>query len=213
MTSPRAEEQLRKIGVRPLPPAGTMHVLDDLLAGRPASPVIVADMDWTVFKPLFSAKGAGGLFDRLETPEAEVSRPAPSPQWQREPLPRRRASLARLVQQEIGAVLEFPEGQLPDVRQGFFEMGLDSMASVSLRERLQKALGIALAATVAFDYPNVEALAAHLAGLLEPAPVAPPAPAPLAAPRPATLADWDHLPVDEFISRLETEIELLEKQA
>ena len=51
---------------------------------------------------------------------------------------------------------------------GFFELGMDSLMAVELRNRLQGQLGSAypLSSTLALDYPNVRALAGHLAGRL-----------------------------------------------
>ena len=68
-------------------------------------------------------------------------------------------------------VLAIPPGQAVDPRQGFFAMGLDSLTSVELRNRLQASLGRPLPATIAFDHPNVEALVACLLGNAEPDPV------------------------------------------
>ena len=43
----------------------------------------------------------------------------------------------------------------------FIQMGMDSLTSVELRNRLQKGLGLALAATLAFEFPTVPAMAGH----------------------------------------------------
>jgi acyl carrier protein len=50
----------------------------------------------------------------------------------------------------------------------FIQMGMDSLTSVELRNRLQKGLGLALAATLAFEFPTVPAMAGHLTKLVQP---------------------------------------------
>ncbi len=60
--------------------------------------------------------------------------------------------------------LECPESL--DPQQGFFDVGMDSLTSVELRNRLQKDLGRNLPATIVFNYPSVDALAGHLLGVL-----------------------------------------------
>ncbi|WP_343238601.1 type I polyketide synthase, partial [Streptomyces sp. SID5473] len=49
----------------------------------------------------------------------------------------------------------------------FLAMGLDSLGLVQLHRRLTAALGVELPVTVGFDHPTPEALAAHLARLLQ----------------------------------------------
>ena len=46
---------------------------------------------------------------------------------------------------------------------GFFTLGMDSLASVELRNRLQTSLGCSLSSTLAFDYPTPQALVNYLA--------------------------------------------------
>ncbi|MGB3204468.1 MAG: amino acid adenylation domain-containing protein [Crinalium sp.] len=46
---------------------------------------------------------------------------------------------------------------------GFFTLGMDSLASVELRNRLQASLGCSLSSTLAFDYPTPQALVNYLA--------------------------------------------------
>ncbi len=43
-------------------------------------------------------------------------------------------------------------------------MGLTSLLSLELRNRLERALGRALPATLAWNYPTIAALSKHLAG-------------------------------------------------
>ena len=46
--------------------------------------------------------------------------------------------------------------------QGFRELGMDSLMSVELRNRLERLLGCSLVSTLAFDYPNIEQLGEYL---------------------------------------------------
>ena len=88
---------------------------------------------------------------------------------------RERAPLAFGVTQNVvvGLVLEHVRGEVASVlgwtspdqvglQQKLFELGMDSLTSVELRHRLEKSLGCSLPLTVAFDYPNAEALAAYM---------------------------------------------------
>ena len=49
-----------------------------------------------------------------------------------------------------------------DVREPFTRYGLESRDAVAISGELQDWLGRALAPTLVYDYPNIEALAAHL---------------------------------------------------
>ncbi|WP_327091565.1 SDR family NAD(P)-dependent oxidoreductase [Nonomuraea sp. NBC_01738] len=71
-----------------------------------------------------------------------------------------------LVQTHLAAVLGYAPGQSVDVRRGFLEIGLDSLAAVELRNRLGAAVGMRLPATLIFDHPSPTALARHLCGEL-----------------------------------------------
>jgi acyl transferase domain-containing protein/acyl carrier protein len=71
-------------------------------------------------------------------------------------------SLRELVRTEAALVLGYDTADLVDVERGFLEMGFDSLSAVELRNRLGKETGLALPATVLFDYPTPTGLAGHL---------------------------------------------------
>jgi acyl carrier protein len=50
-----------------------------------------------------------------------------------------------------------PSGKL-DPQQGFFEIGMDSLTSMELKNRLQKSLHMNLPNTLTFDYPTTDAV-------------------------------------------------------
>ncbi|WP_446592265.1 type I polyketide synthase [Streptomyces sp. LARHCF249] len=82
--------------------------------------------------------------------------------------PERVRYLEELVRGHAAAVLGHgdPAGIAAD--RGFTELGLDSLGAIELRNRLQKATGLRLPATLMFDYPNSAALAGFLREELEP---------------------------------------------
>ncbi|MEL7328226.1 MAG: SDR family NAD(P)-dependent oxidoreductase [Cyanobacteria bacterium J06559_1] len=63
---------------------------------------------------------------------------------------------------QICQTLGFPQGEL-DRQTGFFDLGMDSLTALELKNSLQTDLGLSLPSTLAFDYPTVEALLAYLA--------------------------------------------------
>src|SRR5262249_7761798 len=69
--------------------------------------------------------------------------------------------LADYVQTQVASVLGHAAASVPRT-QGFAHLGMDSLASIELRLRLEQGLECRLPTTVAFDFPNVEALSTHL---------------------------------------------------
>ncbi|MFI9011480.1 type I polyketide synthase [Actinosynnema sp. NPDC053489] len=78
-----------------------------------------------------------------------------------------------LVRAEVARVLDHPDPVGVDVRRGFKELGLDSLTSVELRNRLNRASGLRLSPTAIFNYPTPQALAEHVLAELFPDPGAP----------------------------------------
>ena len=88
----------------------------------------------------------GSLAGRLaETPEAD-----------------HQAVVIELVRSHAAAVLGHASMQEIEPARAFQQMGFDSLGAVELRNRLTAATGLELPPTLIFDYPSVQALAAHL---------------------------------------------------
>ncbi|MEO1376749.1 MAG: beta-ketoacyl reductase, partial [Cyanobacteria bacterium J06635_10] len=73
----------------------------------------------------------------------------------------RRHLLEIHLRNQISQILGFQPDEI-DAEQGFFDLGMDSLTSVELKNRLQKSLGVTLSSTVIFDRPNLNALLDYL---------------------------------------------------
>ncbi|MFD7864118.1 SDR family NAD(P)-dependent oxidoreductase [Streptomyces sp. NPDC059783] len=80
--------------------------------------------------------------------------------------------LEELVRGHAAAVLGHGDPSGVPADRGFTELGLDSLGAIELRNRLQKATGLRLPATLMFDYPNSASLAGFLGEELRPEPAA-----------------------------------------
>ncbi len=74
----------------------------------------------------------------------------------------KRELLETYVCERIGQTLGFSSDEL-DPQVGFFDLGMDSLTALELKNSLQADLNISLSSTLVFDYPTVEALLTYLA--------------------------------------------------
>ncbi|MFI4954938.1 MAG: SDR family NAD(P)-dependent oxidoreductase, partial [Gammaproteobacteria bacterium] len=87
-------------------------------------------------------------------------------QLQGAPEEQREALLKSVLSNEVKKVLGLPSHQMLDETKGFFELGMDSLMALELKNRLQALLNQPLSNTIAFDYPNLEKLVPYLGGQL-----------------------------------------------
>ena len=146
--------------VGPLTPAGAGPAFRRLLAEGDVD-AVVAPVD-----PALLDSGASPLLARVSRPPAERGQPAPGqlPARLREAgFAERAALLVEFLAEEVQTALRLGSPPSPDV--GFFELGMDSLMAVELRNRVNRALGgeVEASNTAIFDYPSVAGLADHLA--------------------------------------------------
>jgi acyl transferase domain-containing protein/acyl carrier protein len=162
--TPRAEQAvLERIGMHALPTRDALAILDHVLGGD-APQVMAANVDWSAFVPALEARARRPLLDAVRVHDDAAAAEAPGFRKRLEATaPEARAALVvDWLRGEVARVLGRDTPGAIDIEQGFFEMGLDSLMAVELKRRLERAMGLTLPRTLAFEFPSVEALARHL---------------------------------------------------
>ncbi|MER5556931.1 beta-ketoacyl synthase N-terminal-like domain-containing protein, partial [Streptomyces sp. NPDC002793] len=130
----------------------------------------MADVDWGRFGAAFTSlrpspllvelpwrrEGQGAPAENTDAVSAWADRLAGMPE------PGRDRAVLDLVRVEVAAVLGHTTLDSVDPERPFKELGFDSLTALDLRDRLTRATGRRLTATLVFDHPNAQALALHL---------------------------------------------------
>ncbi|MBV9450675.1 MAG: KR domain-containing protein, partial [Streptosporangiaceae bacterium] len=166
-------DQLLRRGLRPIPAELAVSTVQRA-AGAHNAGLVVADVDWAQFIPLYTSTRPApfltGLIPAGEEPgeHSGGEQPALASRLAGLAADEQRDLLAGLVQAETAAVLGHAAASDVDIAKPFREQGFDSLAAVSLRNRLTAATGLKLPATLVFDYPTPERVADLLRAALEP---------------------------------------------
>jgi len=168
--------ELRRRGVLGMAAAPALAALRQALDEDRAT-VVVASIDWQRFVPLFTAARARRLFGDLGDARRSLGRAASGQVTAGADLRRELAALGpadrgprllALVQGEAAVVLGHDRGDAIERGRPLRELGFDSLAAVTLRDRLRAQTGLDLPATLVFDHPTPGELAdfleAELAG-------------------------------------------------
>ncbi|MFD0774992.1 beta-ketoacyl reductase, partial [Streptomonospora algeriensis] len=168
MLGPEAERWFSARGAVPLAPDAAFEALGRAVATGEAH-VVVGDIEWGPFTAPDGIAAPGPLLD--EIPEA-ARKGAEESGRQLLELPADRdeavGRLRELVAEQVAAALGHEHGAAVPANRPLRELGLDSVTSVALRNRLGSACGVRLPVTLAFDHPSVAAIADYLYGELAP---------------------------------------------
>ncbi len=166
MTSQEKMNLLARIGVNGIESEQMITVLEFLL-GTEQIQTVVADIDWSIFKRQYEVRGKRPLLEEMKgkqtvpqpDKESEILK-----QFEEAPQERRQEMLVSYLQQQVGQILGFKKGQLPELKKGFFSMGMESLMAIDLQNKVSEDFGRTFPATLAFEYPTITELADYLSG-------------------------------------------------
>jgi malonyl CoA-acyl carrier protein transacylase len=151
-------------GIKSIQPEQGLQVLENLLA-RDAAQVGVLSADWSKFSQLF---GPGQIPPFLELLAQTALSTAAEQQndffkeLEATPVGDRRNLIIARVRSLVAKVMGLASEEI-DLEQSLSDIGMDSLMAMELRNHLQTSLGRTIPATLAYDYPTVEALGDYLA--------------------------------------------------
>uniref|UniRef100_UPI00301D4A16 beta-ketoacyl reductase n=2 Tax=Hydrogenophaga TaxID=47420 RepID=UPI00301D4A16 len=180
-TGQRQQDELQRQGIGAFAPAQALALFDEALRW-PHGHLLAMPIDWARLRAQGGARQAPLLRDLFASEAAPAQQgaasDAPAPAEPADPAERRRA-LELTVREVVGRVLKLNPARI-DPRKPLGSLGLTSLMALELRNRLEPLHGQPLSATLAWNYPTIEALTGFLAGAHATAPV--PSAAPVAAP-------------------------------
>ncbi|HEX8074681.1 MAG TPA: SDR family NAD(P)-dependent oxidoreductase, partial [Thermoleophilaceae bacterium] len=161
----RLDRQIRaRLGMLPIAPEQGLDLLDAALASH--EPLLVpVRLDLETLRGHARAGTMPAVLRGLVRAPARRARDEGSSLAQRlaaVPEEKHAAVVLELVRGEVAAVLGHDSPAEVEVERAFKELGFDSLAAVELRNRLSKATGLRLPATLVFDHPKPTAVAAVL---------------------------------------------------
>jgi len=161
------QQRVTQFGLEQMPAEAALSILGNLISTDLAQ-ITVAAVDWTPLKAAYEVRRARPFLERVESKKTTTKmlptkqKISLADQVQNLPPEKRREFIATHVRQQVAKVISAPDPEALDSRQGLSDMGLDSLMSVELKNRLEISVAQALPSTLTFNYPTIDDLARYI---------------------------------------------------
>ena len=155
-------------GLQPMPDEVAIGALPEVMSADAGVQSIIVAADWALLAAAYRTRGSVRIIDDVIPTSADATMPESEfRKALRKCQPEQRHDWLR---DHVGAlaakVMGLPPTEPLDPSTGFFQLGMDSLMSVTLQRALSDSLGEFLPASVVFDYPTVDTLTDYLASVL-----------------------------------------------
>ena len=152
----KTTNSLKQKGIGAIAPGLAVDILEQLLS-ESLTQIGVIPIDWEKYN--------NPVIERYSNNSPIVKTDLKQQLIDADPSQRLNMALAQISQQ-VENILGIENIEQIDIDLGFSDLGLDSLASVELRNKVQSGYDLKLSATAIFDYPNIKALANYLLTLI-----------------------------------------------
>ncbi|KLL07319.1 polyketide synthase [Mycobacterium tuberculosis] len=155
-------------GLQPMADEVAIGALPLVMNPDAAVATVVVAADWPLLPAAYRTRGALRIVDDLLPAPEDVGKGESEFRTSLRSCPaeKRRDMLFDHVGALAATVMGMPPTEPLDPSAGFFQLGMDSLMSVTLQRALSESLGEFLPASVVFDYPTVYSLTDYLATVL-----------------------------------------------
>ena len=150
---------LKQKGIGSIKPIQGIEILEQLLLDSPAQ-IGVVPLDWQVWQENNLATPFHSNF--IVSTNTSDNNTDIKQQLLAIDITQSRDLLIKNISEQVGNILGIKNLNKIDLNLGFSELGLDSLGSVELRNKLQSSYDLKLSQTVIFDYSNIKTLADYL---------------------------------------------------
>lgn len=174
IASAKEKAGFSQVGLNPLKVKTALAALERMIVGDDCQ-ICVASIEWSQLLSVYQARRSRPFFDQIQSEQIDTAIAVPTEdqitgrlqQLAATPAERRSRAIRVHLEKRIRQILRLERDIQIDPDKGLFEMGMDSLMAVELKNKLEKDAGITLPSTLTFNYPTIGELTGYFNDQLE----------------------------------------------